>query len=219
VRCCGCVGHGAKYAAAPARADVYRGPVDDAEISRFWADARVRGGLNPAGAYLGANVSETLPPPAWSFGSTPAEADRLLEMVLAGRKTATATFLRDYEDEARRRTEVEEAEGDTLVRTEVDVALPEPGLLSIVVDGQERPRALIRTTHVDVVRFGNVDEDHARREGEGSLEDWRTAHRALFAEGARPGEEVVDGTMVVLERFVVVVPAGARRAARRAGLL
>ena len=45
----------------PRVAGVYGGRVDDAEISRFWADARVRGGLNPAGAYLGANVSETLP--------------------------------------------------------------------------------------------------------------------------------------------------------------
>jgi uncharacterized protein YhfF len=193
--------------------------VDDAEISRFWADARVRGGLNPAGAYLGANVSETLPPPAWSFGATPEEADRLLGLVLEGRKTATATFLRDYEDEERRRTQLEEPAGDTLVRTEVDVALPEPGLLSIVVDGQEHPKALIRTTHVDVARFGDVDEDHARREGEGSLEDWRAAHRTLFAGSAGPGEDVTDETMVVLERFVVVVPATARRAARRAGLL
>ena len=205
------------------------GGVDDAEISRFWADARVRGGLNPAGAYLGANVSETLPPPAWSFGSTPQEADRLLELVLAGRKTATATSLHEYEDEARRRADAEDHElpddrgasgsGDTLVRAAVDVALPEPGLLSIVLDGHERPRALIRTTHVDVVRFGDVDEDHARREGEGTLEEWRSAHRAHFAGSAAPGEQVTDDTMVVLERFVVVVPASARRAAKRAGLL
>lgn len=205
-------------------AGVYGGRVDDAEISRFWADARVRGGLNPAGAYLGANVSETLPPPAWSFGSTPQEADRLLELVLAGRKTATATSLAEYEQEARRRSGTEEADGDeeagdTLVRTAVDVVLPEPGLLSIVLDGRQRPRALIRTTHVDVVRLGDVGEDHAGREGEGSLEDWRRVHLDLFAESAGPGEEVTDDTMVVLERFVVVVPASARRAARRAGLL
>lgn len=193
--------------------------MDDAEISRFWADARVRGGLNPAGAYLGANVSETLPPPAWSFGSTPEEADRLLDLVLAGRKTATASALHEYEQEAAARAGGDgTAEGDTLVRTDVDVVLPEPGLLSIVLDGRDVPRALIRTTHVDVVRLGDVDEDHARREGEGSLEEWRRVHRQVFAETA-PHGEVGDGTMVVLERFVVVVPATARRAAKRAGLL
>lgn len=188
--------------------------MDDAEISRFWADARVRGGLNPAGAYLGANVSETLPPPAWSFGSTPEEADRLLELVLAGRKTATASALHEYEQEGAARAE----EGDTLVRTALDVVLPEPGLLSIVLDGRDAPRALIRTTHVDVVRLGDVDEDHARREGEGSLEQWRAVHREVFA-GTAPQGQAGDDTMVVLERFVVVVPATARRAAKRAGLL
>lgn len=201
--------------------------MDDAEISAFWADARVRGGLNPAGAYLGASVSETLPPPAWSFGSTPQEADRLLELVLAGRKTATASAFWEYEQEARRRVDAEDADvsaagrpgGDTLVRTEVDVALPEPGLLSIVLDGRGRPRALIRTTHVEVVRFGDVDAEHARREGEGSLEAWRAAHRAFFAADAPPGHQVTDDTLVVLERFVAVVPAAARRAAKRAGLL
>lgn len=195
--------------------------MDDAEISAFWADARVRGGLNPAGAYLGATVSETLPPPAWSFGSTAEEADRLLDLVLAGRKTATASTLWEYQEDARRRAEPDDAgaEGDTLVRTEVDLALPRPGLLSIVVDGRGTPRALIRTTHVDLVRFGDVDADHARREGEVSLEDWRRVHRAHFAEQLPVGEEVTDDTMVVLERFVVVVPASARRAARRGGLL
>jgi uncharacterized protein YhfF len=204
--------------------------MDDAEISAFWADVRVRGGLNPVGAYLGATVSEMLPPPAWSFGSTAQEADRLLELVLAGRKTATASALWEYEEDARRRVEAEDAEdaevattggaeGDTLVRTAVDVALPEPGLLSIVLDGRDKPRALIRTTHVDVVRFGDVDADHARREGEESLEEWRRAHRAFFAEGTPEGREVTDDLPVVLERFVVVVPATARRAAKRAGLL
>lgn len=206
------------------RGAVYVVGVDDDEISRFWADARVRGGLNPAGAYLGANVPETLPPPAWSFGTTPQEADRLLDLVLSGRKTATASALHEYEqateqDEAQTGPVAAQGSGDTLVRTSVDVALPEPGLLSIVLDGQGRPRALIRTTHVDVVRLGDVGEEHARREGEGSLEQWRAAHRRLFAESAPHGQEVDDDTRVVLERFVVVVPAAARRAARRAGLL
>lgn len=198
---------------------------DDAEIRAFWADARVRGGLNPVGAYLGSTVSETLPPPAWSFGATPAESDRLLDLVVEGRKTATASALWEYEQEARHRAVVEselpehDAPGDTLVETAVDLALPEPGLLSIVLDGQGHPRALIRTTHVDVVRFGDVDDEHARREGEGTLEDWRRVHRAVFAERAPAGEVVDDDTMVVIERFVTIVPATARRAARKAGLL
>jgi uncharacterized protein YhfF len=69
------------------------------------------------------------------------------------------------------------------------------------------------------VPFGDVDEAHARREGEGSLAAWRDEHRRFFAASAPAGRTVDDGTLVVLERFVVVVPASARRAARRAGLL
>lgn len=198
------------------------GPVNDAEIMAFWTDARLRGGLNPASGYLGSTVADTLPPPAWAFGDSPEQADRLLDLVLEGRKTATTSAYWEYEEQERRRVEDERAdgaEGDLLTRTEVDVALPEPGLLSIVLDGSDRPRALIRTTHVEVVRFGDVDEAHARREGEGSLADWRAEHQAFFERTAPVGQAVDDDMLVVLERFVVVVPADARRKARRAGML
>lgn len=219
--------------------------MDDALISAFWADARLRGGINPVAGYLGATAADTLPPPAWSFGATPAEADRLLAQVLAGRKTATTSALWDYEEEARARAEAEpesgdpldagdrddpggrddpgdrggDRGGDTLVETRLDLALPAPGSLSIIVDGQEMPRALVRTTHVDLVPYGEVDEAHALREGFGSLAEWRAEHRRFFTEHAPVGRELTDQTMLVLERFVVLVPATARRAAKRAGLL
>ena len=230
--------------------------MDDALISAFWADARLRGGINPVAGYLGATAADTLPPPAWSFGATPAEADRLLSQVLAGRRTATTSALWDYEEEARARAESEAGDrgdrddlgdrddrddpadrddrddpsdrggyqggdrgGDTLVETRLDLALPAPGSLSIIVDGQEMPRALVRTTHVDLVPYGEVDEAHALREGFGSLAEWRAEHRRFFTEHAPAGRELTDQTMLVLERFVVLVPATARRAAKRAGLL
>lgn len=209
--------------------------MDDALISAFWADARLRGGINPVAGYLGATAADTLPPPAWSFGATPAEADRLLAQVLAGRRTATTSALWDYEEEARARAEAESESGDpidpgdrddpsdrggdTLVETRLDLALPAPGSLSIIVDGQEMPRALVRTTRVDLVPYGEVDEAHALREGFGSLAEWRAEHRRFFTEHAPAGRELTDETMLVLERFVVLVPATARRAAKRAGLL
>ncbi|MFK5633637.1 MULTISPECIES: ASCH domain-containing protein [unclassified Ornithinimicrobium] len=193
---------------------------DDREIRDFWTDARIRGGLNPASAYLGSTASDTLPPPAWSFGDTAEVADRLLALVLEGRKTATASARWEYAEDALRGAPGagRSAEGDLLVRAEIAVDLPRPGGLSIVLDGAGVPRALIRTTRVQVVRFGEVDEEHARREGEGSLDEWRAVHRAIFASTAPPGQEVTDDTLVVLERFVVVVPASARRAAKRNGL-
>ena len=196
----------------------------DRAIAAFWADARIRGKLNRIEVYAGAQVSDTLPPPAWSFGGEddPQTADRLLGLVLAGRKTATASAYRDYEADARTRQALGEgpAEGDTLTRTgvDLDLALPEPGLLSILLDGSGRPRALVRITDVDVCRFADVPAEHARLEGEGNgtLADWRAIHREAFAATAPHGEPVDDDTLVVLERFEVLVPAAAGRAARRA---
>ena len=49
--------------------------------------------------YLASNMGELVPPPAWSFGGTPEEADDLLELVLSGRKTATASAKWDYDAE------------------------------------------------------------------------------------------------------------------------
>ncbi|WP_066640483.1 ASCH domain-containing protein [Serinicoccus hydrothermalis] len=194
----------------------------DRAIAAFWEDARIRGKLNRIEVYAGAQVSDTLPPPAWSFGGEddPQTADRLLGLVLAGRKTATASAYRDYEADARARQALDEApaEGDTLTRTgvDLDLALPEPGLLSILLDGSGHPRALIRITDVEVCRFADVTAEHARLEGEGNgtLADWRAIHRTAFAATAPDDEPVGDDTLVVLERFEVLVPASARRAAR-----
>lgn len=193
----------------------------DEAVAAFWADARIRAKLNRIEAYAGPGVSDTVPPPAWSFGDDPRMADELLELVLAGRKTATASALRDYQDEARERARQDgptpTSEGDLLVDTDLDLALPEPGLLSILLDGQGRPRALIQVTDVQVVPFGQVTEAHARAEGEGdlSLAHWRRTHQEFFAQSSAICEPVDEDTPVVLERFTVLVPASAARAARR----
>ena len=81
-------------------------------------------------------------------------------------------------------------------------------------------RSLIRTSDVTVVPFSQVDAEHARREGEGdgSLEHWRSVHQDFFTAQAPPGRQFSPDMLVVLERFTVLVPAAARRAARREGM-
>lgn len=180
------------------RTSVDRVPVDggaaDAErpeaIARFWALAQVRARTNPSGVVTGQNTAEALLPPAWSFGDDPAQADALVDLVLEGRKTATASAAVEY--------------------AAADEPLPRPGELSIVLDGSGRPRALIRVTDVRVVRLGDVDAEHARLEGEGdgSLEAWRRAHDA-FLRATLPADVAVDDDLeVVLERFALVYPVG-----------
>lgn len=170
----------------------------DAAIEAYWAVARKRTGINRLDVVVGQAPLSNVVPPAWAFGGTPEEADALLALVLSGEKTATTSAKWEYDAE--------------------DVPLPALGDLSIVLDGRGRPQALISTTAVAVVPFGEVGEDHAAAEGEGdgSLESWRRAHEAYFREHS-PGHEVTPETPVVLERFKLIYPRRARSGGDRHG--
>lgn len=122
--------------------------------------------------------------------------DQLVAAILSGAKTSTSSLLADYEHG-----------GDPL---------PRVGERSVVMDSQDRPVAVIKTTEVRVVRLGDVDLRHAIDEGEGyeSVADWRAGHEAFWhspqarAELGDPGFTVDDDTMLVAERFVVVSSPG-----------
>ena len=89
-------------------------------------------------------------------------ADELGGLIAAGTKTATCSALVEWE-----------RDGEDL---------PEPGLLTIVLDGKGSPLCIIETTEVLIKPFNRVDEKFAWEEGEGdrSLEYWRSAHRRYF---------------------------------------
>lgn len=160
---------------------------DDA-VNDFWNEAKRRIHLEEISVYVGPSPLASVPPPAWSFGGTAEQADALLALVLDGRKTATASALWEYDAE--------------------DSPLPESGNLAIVLDGSGRPRALLATTEVSVVPFDEVDEEHARLEGEGdgTLAHWREVHERFFSEHAADDHGFSPDLPVVLERFRVVYP-------------
>jgi len=164
--------------------------VERSAVEAFWDLARFRAKLNTVPGYFGPTTLEAVPPPAWSFGATPEQADELVSLVLDGSKTATASALKEYE-----------AEG---------APLPEVGALGIVLDGAGRPRALVSTTHVAVVPFDEVDDEHAYLEGEGdrSLAHWREAHERFFTDSATDDRRFRADMPVVLERFAVLYRAG-----------
>jgi uncharacterized protein YhfF len=122
-------------------ADVTVSGPDHPEVRAFWDVARMHAKLNAAPSYFGPTPLESVPPPAWSFGSTSEEADAFAADVLDGEEGTTTAPLGDYE-------------GD----------LPEAGVLSILCDGQGRPRALVEVTSVE------VDGDEVR-------ERFRVVHR------------------------------------------
>ena len=159
---------------------------EDERVATFWEIARAHARITGVPTYFGPTPLESVPPPAWSFGADPAQADELLELVLAGTKTATASAAWDYEAD--------------------EEPLPERGALSIVLDGAGRPRALIETTDVEVVPFDEVGEEHARLEGEGdlSLTYWRRVHQAFFTTEATHGHGFAADMPVVCERFRVL---------------
>lgn len=157
-----------------------------AEILAFWELARSSAGMARLGVVTGTTVSESVPPPAWSFGDNPALADDLLMAVLTGEKTATSSALWEYE--------------------ETGEAVPRVGELSILLDGAGHPRALIRTTSVEIVAFEDVDADFAHAEGEDdrSLESWRVEHEKYFRRVL--SREFAPDMPLVCERFELRYP-------------
>lgn len=124
------------------------------------------------------------PPEAWAFGATPQHADELLGLVLVGIKTGTASSLWDYDAD--------------------NEPLPVSGELSVILDGRERPRAVIETSDVRTVPFDEVTEEHAHAEGEGdrTLAHWRTVHERFWREHSPCG--FAPDMPVVCERFHLV---------------
>ncbi|WP_425272351.1 ASCH domain-containing protein [Serratia oryzae] len=98
---------------------------------------------------------------SWAFGDSPELADELVALVMQGGKTATCGSLHAFEQE------------------EVS---PSVGGYSIILSGEGQPVCVIRTLALRLVRFSEVSEEQARKEGEGdlSLEYWRTEHQAFF---------------------------------------
>jgi uncharacterized protein YhfF len=120
-------------------------------VRRYVKGVRLRAGL-PADARID----------VFAFGDSPEMNDRLGRLVFDGPKLATASLLAAYE-----------------ARCE---SLPVENSYSVVLDSHGRPMGTIFTTEVRIRLFNDVDASFAfdEREGDRSLDDWRTAHREFF---------------------------------------
>jgi uncharacterized protein YhfF len=119
---------------------------------------------------------------SFSFGDSPAMADELLALVLAGTKTATCGALRDF------------GPGKETP--------PVVGRRDTVLDGAGRPAAIIETIEVTIRRFSEMDEQFAYDEGEGfrTLAHWRDGHREFFERNGGWFEDME----LICERFRLV---------------
>ena len=121
------------------------------------------------------------------FGDTPALADELGQLIVTGMKTGTCSALWEWEAEGK--------------------PIPQPGQLTVILDGRDKPLCIIETTEVFACRFNAVDEEFAEAEGEGdlSLQYWRETHRRVFTRTLpKIGKEFSEEMPLVCERFRVI---------------
>ncbi len=118
-------------------------------------------------------------------GGDSAIADEGAAAILDGIKTTTSSPFWDYPDGR----------------------IPFVGALGVLLDGQDRPRAIVETRRVEVKPFGSVDEAFARDYGEGDRTlDWfrRVIGDWYRGSAAHHGETFSDDTPIICEWFRVV---------------
>lgn len=129
--------------------------------------------------------------PQAEFGFPGRQRDQLVAAILAGRKTSSACLLAEFNGSPD--------------------GLPHAGERSVLIDSADRQVAILATTGVEVLRMIDVDDSHARSEGEGytNASGWRAAHERFWS-SPQMSEELPEGfrlgndTMVVLEQFKVI---------------
>jgi uncharacterized protein YhfF len=134
-------------------------------------------------------VNSETPFQVWYFGMGHKDAEELSNLVLEGKKTATASLPSEYEknpDEA-----------------------PVLHGYSVVTDFEGKPKCIVQTTEIRVVPFNEVEADFAFDEGEGdqSLDYWREVHWDYFSRRcAEMGIEPTATMPVNCERFRLLYP-------------
>ena len=125
---------------------------------------------------------------SFQIGSTAQAAHGGARLVLSGAKTATSSLLWQYE-----------LSGEPV---------PFAGSLSVLEDGRRSPVCVVRTTWVDTIPYGQLDEAFARDYGEthdGRLQSWYEAFGDSYAKLCQSmGRELTADTPLVCERFEVI---------------
>jgi len=153
------------------------------QMQQFWAQFVVTAG-DDAADDVAARFYE-----AFHFDDNEVDANALVDLVLQGRKRATASLLWGYEVSHK--------------------PLPKVGDLSIVTNWQGQPRCIIESTQVELVPYAEVSEAFAAIEGEGdgSLRSWFEGHWLYFSrECQRLGKAPSLQMPVVCEQFKVIYP-------------
>jgi len=124
---------------------------------------------------------------SYYFCSDEESANHLANLVVQGKKRATASLLWSYEAD--------------------NEALPEVGQLSVITNWEGEPQCIVEVTEVEITTYNEVTAEFAFIEGEGdkSLEYWRRVHWEFFSmECEEIGKEPSEDMPVILEKFKVI---------------
>lgn len=146
-------------------------------ITAYWQAFQKR---NPAFAALPE-------PQSFYYCDNKKDADECAELVVSKIKQATSPSLWWFEKH--------------------NEPLPRVGDLAIVTNWERIPKAIVRTTKVEVLRFKDVTEAYAFIEGEGdrSLDYWKAVHWDYYANEMKPfGEFPAEDMKVVCEYFETI---------------
>jgi uncharacterized protein YhfF len=118
---------------------------------------------------------------SWKMGDSPELAHELATLIVKGIKTASCGSFASYQQEE---------------------PAPRIGSYNIILDGQDVPVCVIRLVSMRLVRFCDVTEAFARKEGEGdlSLGYWRKEHQQFFTREGYFSDEME----LITEEFEVV---------------
>ena len=142
-------------------------------IKTFWREFCEISKINP----------ET-PFQVWYFGNTSEMARELAELVISGKKFATASLVEFNEKHPE--------------------SAPIDNGLSVVTDFEGSPMCVIQTTEIRYLPFNKVDAQFAADEGEGdqTLEYWRKVHHQYFTKEAKDFNlEFNENSLIACERF------------------
>jgi uncharacterized protein YhfF len=150
------------------------------QVENFWRNFCAQ---NP-------HVDRDQPIQVWFFSNTTESAKELAELVLAGKKTATASLV--------------------AVNEMKPESAPIDAGFSVVTDYDGNPQCIVQTTEIRRLPFDEVDAAFAFDEGEGdqSLDYWREVHWNYFSrEAAELGLEFNEKSLIACERFRLLFPA------------
>ena len=129
-------------------------------------------------------------PESFYFHNNEADANRLAELIVNGKKKAGSNLYFWYE--------------------EANADLPKIGTKSIVTDFDGKARAIIEIKKVDTIPFNQISKDYAELDMGTNIEPlkkWKKAHWDFFANAIQQsGEEPTEEMLIVCEWFETIWP-------------